>query len=342
MRRLVVLAVGAGLLLAGVPAAAAVPGSGGPGGRTAERDALAVLERAVRAGRGVDYRGTQYVMSRQDRRSDAALVDVAHRPGHGSVVSEAPRASADSAPAAATAALDPRQVQLLAASYDLALAGPGRCTGRTTSVVEARRDGSVAGRFWVDDSTGLLLRREVYDAEGRTVRSSAFVDLEVRTAQASAVQPSALQAPTGVAVAEAAEALREDGWEVPEELPGGFGLFSTRLSTPRAGEHVLHLAYSDGLSTTSLFAQAGRLGTAPLSGFEREQVRGRPVWVRHDAPQRVVWSGDGHVWTLVSDAPERSVRSAVAALPRDRAPKDGVRARVVRGLGRLAALVNPF
>lgn len=338
MRRLVVVAVGAGLLLVGVPGASA-SGSAAVGGRTAERDALAVLERAVRAGRGVDYRGTQYVVSRQDARSSSAsLVDVTHRPGHGSVLSEAPTAAADPVPTGATAALDPRQVQLLAAAYDLALTGRGRCAGRATSVVEARRDGAVAGRFWVDDSSGLLLRREVYDA-GRTVRSSAFVDVEVRAATAGdSLQPAA----AGPAVAEAADDLRDQGWDVPDGLPGGFRLFDTRLSTPRPGRHVLHLAYSDGLSTTSLFAQSGRLGTAPLAGFERERVRGRPVWVRHAAPERVVWSGGGHVWTLVSDAPLPTVRSAVAALPRDRAPDEGVRSRVGRGLSRLAGLLDPF
>ena len=342
MRRLVVLGVGAGLLLAGLPPVAAATRTADAepvSTRRAEREALTVLERAVRAGIGVDYRGTQYVASWRDSRSDTALVDVTHRPGQGSVVREAPRAVSGTVPAAATAALDPRLVRLLAASYDLAVAGPGRCTGRTTSVVEARRDGQVAGRFWVDDASGLLLRREVYDDRGRRLRSSAFVDLEVRTTVPAAPAEPVV---SGMAVADAADALRRQGWQVPDRLPGGFRLFDTRLSTPRAGEHVLHLAYSDGLSTTSLFAQSGRLGTAAPDGFEGSRVRGRPVWVRHDSPERVVWSGGGHVWTLVSDAPLPTVRSAVAALPRDPAPQDGLRARLGRGLSRLAGLLDPF
>ena len=343
MRRLLVLALGAGLLLTAVPAAAASRSAGSERGesrsaRLAERDALSVLERAVRAGRDADYRGTQYAVSWQDAGGDATLVEVAHRPGRGSVVSGGP-AAARAVPTPATAYLDPRLVQLLAASYDLAVAGRGRCTGRTTSVVEARRpDGQAAGRFEVDDASGLLLRREVYDDRGRRLRSSAFVDLEVRAAAGTAPRREA----DAMAVDDAAEQLRDQGWQVPDGLPGGFRLFDTRLSTPRAGEHVLHLAYSDGLSTTSLFAQSGRLGTAPLRGFDRERVGGRPVWVRHETPERVVWSGRGHVWTLVSDAPRGTVRDAVAALPRDREPRDGLRVRVGRGVGRLAGLLDPF
>ena len=129
---------------------------------------------------------------------------------------------------------------------------------------------------------------------------------------------------------------------MPDGLPGGFRLFDARLSAPGEPEHVLHLAYSDGLSTTSLFAQRGALGTTPPDGFERDAVEGRPVWVRAGAPERVVWSGGGAVWTLVSDAPADVVRDAVAALPRDRAERDGVLARLGRGLGRLASALSPF
>jgi sigma-E factor negative regulatory protein RseB len=202
-------------------------------------------------------------------------------------------------------------------------------------VVEARRDGQVAGRFWVDEASGLLLRREVYGDDGRRLRSSAFVDLEVR---------AATDVPSGQAVdlRAAADELRSQGWRVPDGLPGGFRLFDARLSAPDEPEHVLHLAYSDGLSATSLFAQRGSLGSDRPAGFARDQVGGRPVWVSSGTPRRVVWSGGGAVWTLVSDAPADVVREAVATLPRDRAQRDGVLARLGRGVGRLATALNPF
>ena len=303
-----------------------------------EGAALDLLDRAARAGRSLAYRGTQYAAAWGDA-SSTTLLDVSHRPGRAAVLSAPPTAGgASAAPMADTAALDPRAVELLARTYALSVAGTARCTGRTAAVVEAARDdGRVAGRFWVDTESGLLLRREVYDEAGRRMRSSAFVDVEL-TAPATPPSPAESRLPDDADV----EALREQGWRVPEDLPHGLQLFETRLTSPRRGEHVLHLAYSDGLSTVSLFAQRGSLGTAPLDGFAAEQIGGRPVWVRSDAPERVVWSGDGRVWTLVSDASRDTVRAAVGALPRDPAPRDGLLDRLGRGLSRLGAMMNPF
>jgi sigma-E factor negative regulatory protein RseB len=329
LSRLVVLVLGAGLLLPATPTLAGGRLADAAASRRVEAEALAVLERAVHAGRTVGYRGRQHVATGRA----SAVVDVSHRPGQRSVL----RTQDGTVRAVATASLDPRVVSLLAASYDLSVAGTGRCTGRTTTVVEARRsDGQVAGRFWVDEATGLLLRRDVHGDDGRRLRRSEFVDLEVRAAAAvAAAEAGDLPA--------AVEELRAEGWRVPDGLPGGFALFDARLSAPGGREHVLHLAYSDGLSTTSLFAQRGALGSAPPDGFRRDEVGGRPVWVHSGVvPERVVWSGGGAVWTLVSDAPRAVVRDAVATLPRDRAEREGVLARLGRGLGRLASALSPF
>ena len=352
--RLLVLAVGVGLLLGATPASAArdlavgdetvgdqAVGDQAVGDQAGERDALELLQAAARAGRDLTYSGTQHVATWRGRGTGSALAAVHHDPASGSTVDT-------DEPLADTAALDPRLLVLLDATYDLEVTGPDRCTGRTARVVTAARaDGTVAGRFWLDRRTGLLLRREVFDAAGERVRSSAFVAIDVRPAAGAgpAGRPDALpKASTVRALPQAStvRALREDGWLVPRTLPGGYRLFDTALGTPRPGRHVLHLAYSDGLSTVSLFAQRGRLGTAPVPGFAPETVGSRPVWVRHETTERVVWGGQGRVWTLVSDAPWSTVRGAVAALPGDLAHRDGVRARLARGLGRLGGMVNPF
>ncbi len=330
-RRLLAAAVGAGVVLAGLPALADVD-AGSTGAESAEAQALALLDRAAQAGRRLSYTGTQYVASWRGGDAATEIVELSHDPSTGSVVSGGHAVGA-------TATLDPRMIARLSASYALRVTGPGRCTGRAASVVEARRgDGQVAGRFWVDRATGMLLRREVFDADGERVSSSAFVDLEVRAAAPAApvlafTARSGGERPSELAV----ERLRRDGWLVPESLPEGFRLFETR----RNGA-VLHLAYTDGLSTLSLFAQDGELGSEPMHGFAAERVGDRPVWVRREAPERVVWAGGGRVWTLVSDAPEDAVVAALEALPRDEAPDDGLRSRLGRGLSRLGGMLNPF
>ena len=332
-RRLLVAAVGTGLLLTTVPASASV--ELGPRGGPAE--AVALLERAAAAGRRLSYSGTQYVASWRGGVTDTSLVELRHDPVRGSIV--VPAGGRHPEVAGATAILDLRMLDRLAASYDLVVSGSGQYTGRAASVVEARRaGGEVAGRFWVDRASGMLLRREVFDERGRRVRSAAFVDLAVQGSRSAdpVVVPSRLsgrERPTGALLGR----LRADGWHVPQGLPHGF----TLIEATRDGA-VLHLAYTDGLSVLSLFAQPGGLGDDAVDGFVQESMDDTPVWVRRSAPERVVWQGGGQVWTLVSDAPESSVQAAVAALPHDAAVDSGLRARLVRGAARLAGILNPF
>lgn len=345
-RRVVAVLAGAGLVATAAPAAAAPRDDD-------EQAALVLLGEAAEASRALTYTGTQYVAT-WGTTTTSALVDVHHEPGRGARVSQAgerrppvvvpPTALADELLAA------------LSDTYQLRVSGQGHCTGRAADVVEARRPGgtgsaAVAGRFWVDRDTGLLLRREVFDAEGRRLRSSAFLELVVQpTAPAGpALLPaSARTVDDDVAAGEPVppaelRRLRADGVVAPAELPGSFALVAAR-QREHDGAQVLHLAYSDGLSTTSLFSQPGEPGSTPPEGFRAATVAGQPVWSAAGAPQRLVWAGGGRVWTLVSDAPRDAVDSAVAALPHEAMPTQdrGWRARVARGASRLGSALNPF
>lgn len=334
-RRVAAVVVSAGLLLSAAPASAASSRS------TEEAAALELLAHTAQASRSLSYRGTQFVAAWRPSAVRSGVVEVSHVPGRGMVVDAAPTAGRDDAGAGlVTAGIDPRLLGVLRSQYALRVAGSGRCSGRTADVVEARRGGAdggtVAGRFWVDRETGLLLRREVYDVGGERLRSSAFLDLSVSAPPAVASVLTTAMAGSSSRRPDA-EALQEDGWPVPRELPGGFALFDAR---PDDG--VVRVAYSDGLSTTSLYVQRGELGAQAPSGFARRTLGGEPVWVHDGTPERVVWSGGGKVWTLVSDAPDDVVSQAVAALPHEDLPRAGLRARLGRGMARLGAMLNPF
>jgi sigma-E factor negative regulatory protein RseB len=320
--------------------------------------ALRLLERAAAAARSVSYAGTQYVASWSATASNSALAEVAYDPVRGAVVT-LPRSAGQPADASVTvgpAGLEEQLVDVLAEHYLLRVAGDGRCAGRDAQVVEAARpgvrgQGTVAGRFWLDRESGLVLRREVYDDAGRTVRSSAFIDLVVTLdpdrSPDDALPPSRVDEGT-----EDLQQLRGRGWNAPDQLPGGFTLFDVDMSGDTLPEdrpserddqpRLVHLSYSDGLSTLSLFVQQGQLGAGPGGAFRRATMDGAPVWVHPSTPERVVWSGGDRVWTLVSDAPSAAVHAAAAALPHDRAPRDGVLARLGRGLKRMGSMLNPF
>lgn len=349
-RRLVALITGSVLLLAAVPGHAA-PWYGRVDGEAA---AMSLLDEAVEASATLSWTGTQYVASWRERGAASALVEMSHTPSGGAVVRLAPtpgEPGVDAALASASAGLDARMLPLLDQQYELRVADDDRCTGRAAHVVEAHRDaasgGGVAGRFWLDAETGLVLRRDVLDEQGRRMSSSAFVDLSVdpTVEDASSTRRAAGSPDTGERLDDdGLDALRRDGWPVPPTLPGGFGLFDARVRT-HDGEHsrqVVHMAYSDGLSITSLFAQRGALGARPPDGFGPREMAGTQVWSRGGTPERVVWGGGGRVWTLVSDAPASSVVQAVAALPREDPPQGGLLGRLTRGAQRLAAMLNPF
>ncbi|KWX10921.1 hypothetical protein TR74_00770, partial [Carbonactinospora thermoautotrophica] len=126
------------------------------------------------------------------------------------------------------------------------------------------------------------------------------------------------------------------GWRCPHALGTALTLFGVRRLPGEQGPAV-HLAYTDGLSTLSVFQQKGSLDTVRLAGqgFTRRSLAGTCVHVRDDGPQRVVvWSADGTVYTVITDAPEDVIRAAVAALPH-RTRVDMILGRLGRGVDRV-------
>jgi sigma-E factor negative regulatory protein RseB len=232
-------------------------------------------------------------------------------------------------------------VGLLVQHYSLSVVGSDVVAGRPVDVIAARRPAAAAGdhdvaRFWLDRSSGLVLRREVYDRRGRTTRASAFV--EVTVGEATVSGDAAGAAWTATLDRASVARLRRHGWHCPATLPGPLTLVDAR----RGGEQdIVHLSYSDGIATVSVFEQRGRLDEDGMAGHHRQAADGQSVWVRGEVPRRVVWSADGTVYTVVADAPERTVDAVVAALPHS-AADDGPLGRLGRGLDRVASWFNPF
>ncbi|MBK5305858.1 MAG: hypothetical protein JJD92_04140 [Frankiaceae bacterium] len=342
--RLLLAVAGAGTLLAGTPAHAVVRTQPEPtptGAQAGEARALELLSAASRAARTRVYSGTQYVSTWREDMATSSVAELSHTTAEGFVVRVLPTAGGEVDGTVTPATdLDPRLLHLLAEHYVLTLAGDDTWVGRSVRVVEARHpgDGLVSGRFWIDVTSSLVLRRELFDRAGRLVRSSAFATLEVGPAAldvTSARFASDQLNPAGL------DALRHDGWQIPSSLAGDLELFDARMRT-HDGQRVLHLSYSDGLSALSLFVQRGRLGAARVPGFTKQKLGRSAVWVRPSSPERVVWGGGGRVFTLLSDAPPDATRAAVTVLPHDKAQRTGVLARIGRGLARLASWLNPF
>jgi sigma-E factor negative regulatory protein RseB len=234
-------------------------------------------------------------------------------------------------------------VGLLAKNYVPVYEGQGTAVGRQALLVGVRRaDGSLAAEFWLDKQTKLPLQRDVYDTQAHLVSDDKFVQVSFgQLAAPAAGSYSAAQA--GSPTWNAAQApvtylkkLDSAGWRVPVSLPGNLDLYAAAETSTTAGQVVVDLGFSDGLSEVSLFVQRGTLPTA-MPGWQLARIG------RHTAytdGHEVTLSAQGYVYTLVSDAPAPVVDDAVAALPRQTAP--GVLGRIGRGFARLATLADPF
>lgn len=319
--------------------------------RTTADDGITLLEQAARAARRLSYRGTQMVSFWSESGSSSALVDVAHVGGEGLLLRVTPTPQDpggavyddESGEVPQVVGFARGTLELLATNYDVAVQGSEEVAGRPAYVVTVARPGSSpAARFWIDRATRLPLRREVLDGAGRTVRASAFIQLSVGDAQVSEIvredaanMPAAPQGvPADVAV------LRDDGWHLPAALPSGLQLVDVRV-TGEGDATTLHLTYSDGLSTVSVFEQKGVLDEASVAGWDRADVGGDTAWVQDAFPRRVVWAGGGVVFTVVADCPRATLDDLVATLPHGN-PGPGIMTRLGNGLGRVGSWLNPF
>ena len=248
-------------------------------------------------------------------------------------------------------------VGLLVRHYSVRTDGSEDVAGRPTTVVAAYRPGSpaddVVARFWLDEESGVVLRREVYGPRGRPTRQSVFLDIDLWKAggsggssdgAASAPSPSATDDgrpwPTAMDAAAVAR-MSSYGWDCPRRLPGPLQLVDAR----RGGKDsaIVHLSYADGIASISVFQQHGRLDPSSVAGYRRTEVDGDQVWVRDSVPRRVVWSSGGRVYTVLADAPQRTVDRAVVLLHgRADQGEGGPVDRLGRGLDRVASWFNPF
>jgi sigma-E factor negative regulatory protein RseB len=313
-----------------------------------QAEARRLLARAAAAPAVTPYHGVQFVSAWTSAGATSEVVDVDHVPGKGTTVRSdgtvvAPAQHMTLLAAGAPSIADGGVVGLLAAHYSLRVVGVDTVAGRAVDVIAARRPGARrsahdTARFWLDRASGLVLRREVYDQGGRTTRASAFVSVSVGQGDVSSDPTQRAWSATMDSAALAR--LCVHGWHCPSALPGPLALVDARRGGA-GDEDIVHLSYSDGIATVSLFEQRGRLDEKALAGDQRATEGGAAVYVRGQVPRRVVWSSGGVVYTVVADAPERTVDDVVAALPHTGAG-DGTLGRLGRGLDRVASWFNPF
>jgi sigma-E factor negative regulatory protein RseB len=316
-------------------------------------DAAAMLERAYQESQTGTYHGVQFVMIDNQTHS----VGVSHLPGHTYLYADSgPAVEAyetnDATPAASSAnPLSKDPLALLKQHYLLSIVGSEVMLGRTSTVIQAATPaGRVAAKFWVDENSSLLVRRDTFDAQGNPYSRVEYTSLVVNSADPAlqTVTTTALQ-PQGILQdADRLDQLRARGWWAQPQLPGGLTLYDAR-EVAGAGGTVLHLSYSDGISTVSVFEQRGRLagaagGQLPSGWRSLSMPDGRRVVQADGAPVRAAWQAHDLVLAVIADVPPGSATAVIEALPYGAAPASHptVVGRLGRGLGRIGNMLNPF
>jgi sigma-E factor negative regulatory protein RseB len=316
------------------PAAPRLPAANTP----AARVGLRLLSAAAAAALAVPYSGEQLVRWWGPKSTSRSVIQVWH-PRNGTV--RATVADLDSGLSPGTTdpesvlSISPQTVALIRAHYAVATAGSGWVDGRPARIVQLTRpDGSLAARFWLDRSTGLLLRRDTFDTRSQMIGEDAFTDLRFGTAgltgmpdQSAREWPASLDK-TGLA------GLRSEGWPVPGGLPDGLALLAAHR-TPQ----VIDLDYSDGLAVISVFVQRGELPPT-MPGWREITVSGHEVYSSDPDQRSLSWSAHGFVYTVIAEAPSSTVSDVISAMPHD--TQRGFWGRIAHGLKRLGSWANPF
>jgi negative regulator of sigma E activity len=311
----------------------------------APTEAQAVMQKAADAGNTVSYAGRQSFLAYRDGRAIVAQVDVDARARQGTQVrvnsQRGQQLHRGFTPALISSrVVDDELLDLLERNYHLSGTGGAAVAGRSASVVTATREGSSspAARWWIDDATGIVLWQETYDRSGSVDLSFGFTSVSV--SQGGNILehlPPKLAAPrtsTSLTLSSAVE-LKALGWSCVRELAG---LSLVRIRSDRANNpDIVHLVYSDGLNTVSVFQQRGQLRAAP-EGSQWDP--GLAAHVRRGASSVATWQSAEMVLTVVTDGSPVLLADAVESLPHERAMTQTTLDRIEAGWARILADVK--
>lgn len=262
----------------------------------AATDAAAWLARVGPALRGLDYQGTLVVVANgrvdtlrvfhrvDEGRERERLVALSGPPRE--VIRDGSRVmciGTGDAPVAYDMGQAGRWSEALAVSeavglagYQARLGGGGRVAGHAVQRVEvlATDPWRYGYRLWLEKRSGLPLRVDLLDGDGRSIEQVAFTDIALDQRPTDAdLAPSAPAELERVSPLPplAGQAL---GWQVPAP-PAGFRLRATR-PLPDDGVHLL---YSDGLASVSVYVERVGSGLRGDARRQRGAVHARSFWL---------------------------------------------------------------
>jgi outer membrane lipoprotein-sorting protein len=230
------------------------------------------------------------------------------------------------------AAVDPvavvDDIALLDSNYRAVRSTSDDVANRKTDVVDlvSRYTGERAMRLWLDTQTHVVLAKEAYHSDGSLAWRTRFDDIRytegIPEAIFAASVPAGYQRVRGRSYKEpemAPGAIPDAGFTpiTPKYLPEGFSLVGSEVATVKSVRN-LHLIYSDGVRTLSLFENAtNRVADFGVlkpqtTTFENHDAK----YVRDGPTLLLAWREKGLAFTLVGDLDLRElVRIGISVVP---------------------------
>jgi negative regulator of sigma E activity len=216
---------------------------------------------------------------------------------------------------------------LLVANYRPVVGNPEAIAGRSAlpcSLVN-RYTGERVMRIWIDVETKLVLQKETYHANGTIGSRTQFE--QIRYTKDISPQVFATPVPSGYAIVKGRESgspstdlervLKEAGFTPagPHYLPEGFTIVSADVVRMR-GVKTLHLLYSDGVRTLSLFENAVN-AAADFGGLKpiATKVEDHDAYYVNDGPTTLLsWKESGLMLALVGDLDIKELKAIAASV----------------------------
>ena len=181
--------------------------------------------------------------------------------------------------------------------YTISQLGDDRIAGRETSVLNVQpKDAYRYGyKYWLDNETRVLLKCDLLDENGDIVEQMMYTSFNNQ----SEVPQSAFNIPdlsgfTSQSLDRSRGKQVNIGWRATD-MPQGFMLTQSVIRGD-VGNESLHLMYSDGLASVSVFIESSENSTHRLAGASRlgalnafgKQLNGAQIIVMGEVPEATV------------------------------------------------------
>lgn len=177
--------------------------------------------------------------------------------------------------------------------YAIRSGGLGRVAGvRSRAVLlEPRDDLRYGHEFWMDAASGLLLKANLIGGRGETLESFAFTQIKIGgPLDHDALKPGFDREGVRVQQVRTTELRTDDmGWTFRTVLPGFRKVAAMKRQAVSDAMESLHVVFSDGLASISVFIEPGADATATVSTATLGPVN---VYRRQVDEHRVVVMGE--------------------------------------------------